>query len=599
MTVTSAATKSGRRARAIGAWALALGLLAPWRSTTFAAGDGTIPPIYHKERSFRIPFDLGGKDYSRIKELQLWASEDAGFNWYSVSKTTPDQKVFTFRARRDGEYWFAVRTISMTGQASPATEETIKPALRVIVDTVPPTLVLESNGRQGSVAKVRWEAKDENLELKSLTLEYQLPGARDWKRIPVRRPALLGTESWNANTVESIRVRGSVVDKAGNPFETEVDLPEGASAPPDMATLDPEAGSAPPVEPFRRGRSPIEADSSFTPVEDDPATSPAPRSGSAGWGGGGSRRPIAKQARAGSESLLSSSPPAPNWDAATGTAATPTPAPVPASNLGADPAPARPPGFPDPFPNSGGGVAGASPGGGPAATGGEAGAATMLVGNPRFRLKYEVQDPGPGGRAALVELWMTRDGGRTWIRRGEDPDRTSPIDVDLGGEGTYGVSLVARSSSGLGDQPPSPNDVPQTWVEVDSTPPRVHLYNPEIGTGVHAGKVAISWRAEDLHLAPKPVSICWRPDQPGAAWVPVEQAQGQQAAGQFVWAVPPNFPPKFHVRVEAVDAAGNRGGTETTDANPVIVDRSRPKSRIIGLDSDSRSGEGPSAHISR
>ncbi|WP_165250667.1 hypothetical protein [Paludisphaera soli] len=598
------ATQDGWKAGAIRAWALTLGLLAPWPPASAAPGDDQVAPIYHKERSFRIPFDLGGQDLSRIKELQLWASEDAGFHWNSVSRTTPDQKVFTFRARRDGEYWFAVRTMSTSGQFSPATDETIRPGLKVIVDTLPPSLVLEANGRQGSLAKVRWEVKDENLDLKSLAVEYQVAGARDWKRVPIRRATALGTESWDANTVESIRVRASVADRAGNVAQQQIELSEGASAPLDMSSIDPEGASAPPVEPFRRSRSPIEPDSSFTPVEDDPA--PASRPVAGAWGSEG-KRPIARQARAGSDALVNSSPPAPDWDAGSRSGGAGSPAPAAASEFAGSTDSAgmgasnRPPGFPDPFPNpepasSAGGFPSPMGGGGladGAGPGPEGGGGTMLVGDPRFKLQYAVDDAGPGG-PAVVELWMTRDGGRTWIRRGEDPDRTSPIDVDLGGEGTFGISLVARSSSGLGDQPPSSGDRPQTWVEVDSTPPSVQLFPVQIGSGVHAGKVAISWRAGDLHLAPKPVSILWRPEQAGASWVPV--VDSQDAVGQFVWTVPPNFPPKFHVRVEAVDNAGNRNGAETSEANPVMVDRSRPKSRIIGLDSNARSGDGPSAH---
>ncbi len=103
-------------------------------------------------------------------------------------------------------------------------------------------------------------------------------------------------------------------------------------------------------------------------------------------------------------------------------------------------------------------------------TGDEGSGGTLLVANPRFKLQYAIDDAGPSG-PATVELWITQDGGRTWIRRGDDPDRVSPIEVDLGGEGTYGLCLVARSASGLGDQPPAPGDPPQSWVEVDSTPP--------------------------------------------------------------------------------------------------------------------------------
>ena len=103
---------------------------------------------------------------------------------------------------------------------------------------------------------------------------------------------------------------------------------------------------------------------------------------------------------------------------------------------------------------------------------------TLLVANPKFKLQYAVDDAGPSG-PATVELWITQDGGRTWIRRGDDEDRVSPIEVDLGGEGTFGLCLVARSASGLGDQPPAPGDPPQTWVEVDSTAPVVQIQPPQ------------------------------------------------------------------------------------------------------------------------
>jgi hypothetical protein len=219
-------------------------------------------------------------------------------------------------------------------------------------------------------------------------------------------------------------------------------------------------------------------------------------------------------------------------------------------------------------------------------------AGTLLVASPRFKLQYAVDDAGPNGPATL-ELWITRDGGRTWIRRSDDPDRVSPIDVDLGGEGTFGICLVARSASGLGDEPPAPGDPPQSWVEVDSIPPVIQLEPPQVGTGVNSGKVKLVWRASDLHLAPKSVSLFWRPEQPGTAWQRI--ADGQENEGTFVWAVPASVPPRFHIKVEAVDTLGHRGTAETTDTGPITVDRSRPRSRIIGLDANARAGFGPAA----
>jgi hypothetical protein len=218
-----------------------------------------------------------------------------------------------------------------------------------------------------------------------------------------------------------------------------------------------------------------------------------------------------------------------------------------------------------------------------------AGGGTLLVRSPQFALQYAVDDAGPSG-PAMVELWVTRDGGRNWNRRGEDPDRVSPLVVDLGGEGTFGLCLVARAASGLGDLPPAPGDLPQTWVEVDSTPPHVRLLPTVVGSGANLGKVAIRWRAEDAHLGPQPVSIAWRADQPGSAWQPI--AERIENNGQYIWSVPPNVPPRFHLRVDVLDTVGNNGTAETAEGNAVIVDRARPRSRILGLDPTARHGRG-------
>ena len=218
---------------------------------------------------------------------------------------------------------------------------------------------------------------------------------------------------------------------------------------------------------------------------------------------------------------------------------------------------------------------------------------TITVASPRFSLKYEVDDAGPNG-PATVELWVTRDNGRTWVARGSDLDRTSPFDVDLGGEGKFGIRLVSRSAFGQGDQPPRPGDLPEKWVVVDSTPPLVQLSPVQVGTGRNAGLVAIAWRAVDPHLMPNSTRILWRADQPGATWQPI--VVDQENTGKHIWKVEPGIPSKIHIRVEAVDTLGHVGGAETTDSRrPVIVDLSKPKSRIIGLDPNARAGMGPAS----
>jgi hypothetical protein len=128
---------------------------------------------------------------------------------------------------------------------------------------------------------------------------------------------------------------------------------------------------------------------------------------------------------------------------------------------------------------------------------------------------------------------------------------------------------------------------------VDATAPAVQLDAVQVGTGPNSGKVAIIWRATDLHLAPRSVSLFWRPDQPGGTWQPI--VEGQENNGRYIWPVPTTVPTRFHVRVEASDTVGHRGSADTTDTGPITVDRSRPRSRIIGLDPNARAGTGPAA----
>ncbi len=550
-----------------------------------------VPLIYQKKRSFRIPFHIDAEGRARLKEIQLWVSEDSGFHWEPKSKTTPELGKFTFRTSHDGEFWFATRTVTLNDEYSPPMDQTVEPSMKVVVDTLPPSIVLEPDGRRGSVAGVRWEVKDEHLDLKSLLLEYQVDGAKSWRTVPIRRSALLGAQRWDAGTADPLRVRASVADKAGNLVDAELVMAEGAAGESDFANAD--AGAVPPaVERISDPSSAIAAGPGFPAVQEDPGSA-----SNASARAQAPKRTLARRPRATEAPSAAAARPSPTpyeWQRGdeTSTAGNQRPGgPATAGSFAA-----LPPAFSNPFPvaNSAGGAngfAGGGPGASPAPGGVSAGGnRSMLVPSPRFKLQYAIEDAGPDG-PAVVELWLTQDGGRTWIRRGEDPDRVSPFDVDLSGEGTYGLSLVARSASGLGDQPPAPGDPPQTWVEVDTTPPSVQLYPPQIGTGPHTGKVAITWRASDLHLAPRSVALMWRPDQPGSAWQPIIDTQ--ENMGQYIWTVPPSFPARFHIRVEAVDSVGHRGGAETTDSAPVIVDRSRPRSRIIGLDPNARAGDGP------
>ena len=551
------------------ALAPAFALVAPRVSSSAVAAEPAkgrprrVPMVYHKSRSFRIPFNVDATDRPRLKEVQLFSSSDLGFHYEMASRTTPDRPAFTFRAPRDGEYWFTVRTVDAKGNLYPADDDApIEPSMKVVIDTTKPILIVEPDGRRGSLAAVRWEVKDPNLDLKSLVLEYQAEGGKDWHNVPISRPALIGSESWDAGTADAIRVRMAVSDKAGNGAETTIDLSDGTPMHPGMASSAPsEFRAAPPISRISSGPdAPPEPDPAAPGVDPFPPIEPFPNS---------TRAPLPVNPPA----SITPAPEVPPTD----------PAPPAASGNGRDPF------------RGAGIVTGAETAAGQT-TGGsnesEAAAAqprTMLLDRPQFPLQYAVDDAGPSG-PATVELWVTRNNGRTWAKKADDPDRVSPFPVDLAGEGTFGLRVVARSATGQGDPAPVAGDPPHLTVEVDTTAPTVQMQAPIVGLNQHAGKLAILWRAADLHFGAKPITILWRPDEPSSQWQPV--VGPIENTGKYIWTLPANLAAKIHVRVEAVDDAGNRGFAETAEGSPVLIDRSKPKSRIIGLDPSIRAGMG-------
>jgi hypothetical protein len=513
------------------AWVLGLAMSAANAAPPPASTRSSrVPTIYHKSRSFRIPFNVDPAERSRLKEVQLWVSNDDGFTWKPNTATTPDRPSFTFKATADDEYWFAVRTLDTQGHLYPSDNEQVEPSMKVIVDTKPPSLVIESDGRRGSVASVRWEVHDENLVLGSLVIEYQVDGAEKWRKVTISRLALIGSETWDAGTAEPLKVRAQIEDRAGNVTEETTILAEGTPSNPNLAANEDRDLFAPP---------PLSANPNFMSREEN------------------------------------SNPPAVQD-------VFPARSPTKVSKRN-EPAPSDPNPFAAPRreqpPQT------AAPKEAPARSN-----RSLLVGSPQFPLAYAVDDAGPDGPSS-VELFVSRDSGRNWSLVGDDPDRTTPIQVDLPGEGTFGLCLVARSASGLGDLPPAPGDPPQIWVEVDTTPPSVvMLPAPQVGTGQHAGKVAIFWKATDFHLGPRPVTLLWRADKPGEEWKQI--VPPMENTGQYIWNVPQGVPPRIHVRVEVADTVGHIGAAETLETGPIIVDRTKPRSRIIGLDPSARSGNG-------
>lgn len=210
---------------------------------------------------------------------------------------------------------------------------------------------------------------------------------------------------------------------------------------------------------------------------------------------------------------------------------------------------------------------------GPAATS----SAIRMVNAGTFELEYDVEEVGPAG-VSRVELWGTRDQGKTWVSFGTDPDNRSPINVAVNEEGIYGFQIVIEAANGLGGRPPQSGDAPDAWIGVDMTPPKARLVSAQQGTGNEADQLIIHWQATDYNMAKRGVSLLYSTSATGP-WSTV--AAGLENTGEYAWRLPHDMPDRFLLRLDVRDAADNL--TTALSPQPVELKRPRPKGLIRGV----------------
>jgi hypothetical protein len=188
-------------------------------------------------------------------------------------------------------------------------------------------------------------------------------------------------------------------------------------------------------------------------------------------------------------------------------------------------------------------------------------------------LEYALDAPN----ATKVEGFATKDGGKTWMRLGEDENHTSPFEFELPGDGTYGLVLVV-STPGHPGQAPAAGDTPDWWVEIDTNKPAVQMTDIRLGTGDETGQLVLKWSAEDKNLGSDPVSLHWATSATGPWHL---GATAMKAEGTARWAVPKEAGTRFYLRLEATDMAGNVGRWESKE--PIVMGSDKARVRIIGV----------------
>ncbi len=202
----------------------------------------------------------------------------------------------------------------------------------------------------------------------------------------------------------------------------------------------------------------------------------------------------------------------------------------------------------------------------------------QVVNNGRLSLEYQIEQAGASG-VGKVEIWITRDRGQSWQRLCEDADRRSPVEVDLPGEGLFGLSLVASNGRGFGGNPPTTGDQPDWWIEVDLTKPMAELLSVRPVSDEDGSALLINWMARDKNLNRDPIDLFFAPTREGP-WHPI--AKGLGNLSQYRWNVPTEAGARAFIRLVVHDQGGNTAIVETPQ--PILLDDlSRPRVRVTGV----------------
>lgn len=545
-------------------------------------------PIVTRQTAFGVPFTIN-PDFGPIREVQLHVSTDLGKNWSLYSRQLPTASEFPFQANADGEYWFAVKTV---GSQQPV--RVLKPELIIAIDSRKPSfnvgLKTDALGR----ILVSWRASDPNLNSNTVKVEYQTVAAwgqqnATWKSVELPNANGLGNTVYEdeiafypeTNNV-SVNVRVSISDRAGNVtiVNRRYNLPRTASRPaPQTAT-----NKAVRTNRYARNsiadrssnnslipRSGYSQPSSRPPSVDEYSLVRQADKESGARNAGMGTEPRSQNKMASSEirqgwrvlgksgfdqDFVNNAPKKSEIVAAKG-------------DLGEGPVPGS---VNDPnFRAPGSGFASQSRNiddpesefrQGENINRIPDGQYAKLSNSRKFELDYQVDHIRPTEIAEL-EIWITEDGGDSWALHSNDTDKQSPVVIEVDEDGVYGYRIRIKTIDGLESIQPTKGDAADVWVEVDTTKPSVELTSLPYGRDRDAGKLIVNWRATDKRLAAKSITLFYSVNLDGPWQILVEKLSN---SGQFKWPVTNRIPKKVFLRIEAIDAAGNKNVHQTAQA---------------------------------
>ena len=500
-------------------------------STAVAQAPGVtaskLPEMHHtRSQTFDLPVQMRPEDRAALSEIRLYV-KTGNSSWKLQEKGGQDLTRFSCKVAQDGEYWYTLALVDRAGRMTPADVNLEPPSQRVVVDTTPPVIQVEP-GNSGGNFCLRCTVQDANPDYATLKAVCTTNSGDIPLEMVPNQPGVFrikGAEMMRYPVMVSVR------DLAGNLGTKEVNVGEMVGR-----TLNP--------APVHKGATNIniaQAAAGIEKIVQLPSRADlAPRN---------ELPVVAKNKGANTTPQITEFAP-----------------PPPPLNPPSNPALNQPETSPD--------VASkAAPT--PQETLNQASGPHQLINTTHATVEYRIDQVGPSG-VGKVEVYMTPDKGQSWHRLGEDADKRSPADINLPGDGVYGIRIVVTNGNGFGGRAPVRGDLPHCTIEVDTTSPFVQLRSTEVLPS--SGHVEIRWNATDKNLGTEPVSLSYR-TRPDGPWQAI--ARGLKNDGIHRWAVPRDAGGQFFFKIEVTDLAGNI--SQDVSRQPVVIDMTEPRATVVGV----------------
>ncbi len=478
-----------------------------------AQAPPALKKVYTNLPKFKLPVTIAPADAPKVREVVLFAKTPAT-QWTRQEAVPPATPFLLYQTKEDGEYFFKLVTVDLAGKSNPADLNQTVPDLHIIVDTKPPVVTGQFGHVGNGEPSVQCLLDDPHADKLSVRA-YVVTETGERPLVPVPdQPNVFKLISADVNY--PVKLEGS--DWAHNKG-TKLMPPFKSPAPTQLAGGLPLPGMLPPAGlPLPPAQTPVVA-----PPPLQIAAVPPPM------------QPMTVTPPPVQPPALVPPPPTPTSIPQVATFVPPPTVTSPAVNTTAY-RPETPPAQ----------LSQRTPG------------SRKLINTLRAQIDYRLDSVGPSG-VGKVELFLTADNGQSWQPAGEDLDKRSPAEVDLPGEGIYGIRLVITNNHGFGGKHPVRGDAPHIVVESDVNAPSV-VFRP-IEMVPQQASIDIHWTAQDnKQLAFDPISIYYRSRSDGA-WAAI--ARNVKNDGQYRWAFPRDIGGQFFLKIEAVDQAGNVARAES------------------------------------